>query len=111
MQTSITQSLNRRYIRGRKLTTRIWDCVQVREGACVGRNCTIGKGTYIGVDVLIGDNVKIQNACHVYRGATLEDRVFLGPGVILVNPKHPRAISCGTWRARPGGPAAHIWSS
>lgn len=73
--------------------TRIWDCVQVREGACIGRNCTIGKGTYIGVKVLIGDNVKIQNACQVYRGATLEDGVFLGPGVILANDRHPRAIN------------------
>ena len=73
--------------------TRIWDYVQVREGACIGQNCIIGKGTYIGVDVRIGNNVKIQNACHVFKGATLEDGVFLGPGVILANDKHPRAIN------------------
>jgi acetyltransferase-like isoleucine patch superfamily enzyme len=67
--------------------------VQVRERAQVGRNCIIGKAVYVDVDVTIGDNVKIQNACHVYQGVTLENGVFLGPGVILTNDRYPRAIN------------------
>lgn len=73
--------------------TRLWHFCQVREGAILGRNCIVGKGTYIDTDVKIGDNVKIQNSCLVYHGATIENGVFLGPGVILTNDKQPRAIT------------------
>jgi acetyltransferase-like isoleucine patch superfamily enzyme len=48
---------------------------------------------YVDFDVVIGDNVKIQNGCFVYHGVTLEDGVFLGPGVILTNDKLPRAVN------------------
>jgi UDP-2-acetamido-3-amino-2,3-dideoxy-glucuronate N-acetyltransferase len=73
--------------------TRIWHYVQVREGVSIGRDCIIGKGAYVDLDVVIGNCVKIQNACQVYHGVTLEDGVFLGPGVILTNDKRPRAIT------------------
>lgn len=53
----------------------------------------MSKGVYVDFDVRIGDNVKIQNGCYVYHGATLEDGVFLGPGVILTNDRIPRAIN------------------
>jgi UDP-2-acetamido-3-amino-2,3-dideoxy-glucuronate N-acetyltransferase len=73
--------------------TRIWHQAQVRERACLGANCIVGKGTYVDLDVSIGDNVKIQNGVYVYHGVTVEDGVFLGPGVILTNDKLPRAIN------------------
>lgn len=73
--------------------TRIWQHVQVRERARIGRNCIIGKGVYIDSGVTIGDNVKIQNYASVYRGATVEDGVFLGPYSCLTNDKLPRAIT------------------
>jgi UDP-2-acetamido-3-amino-2,3-dideoxy-glucuronate N-acetyltransferase len=73
--------------------TRIWHQAQVREGACLGANCIVGKGVYIDFDVSIGDNVKIQNGVYVYHGVNVEDGVFLGPGVILTNDKLPRAIN------------------
>jgi acetyltransferase-like isoleucine patch superfamily enzyme len=44
-------------------------------------------------DVTIGDNCKLQNGVFVYHPATLEDGVFLGPGVIITNDKFPRAIN------------------
>jgi len=73
--------------------TRVWHQVQIREGANIGENCILGKGVYVDFDVSIGSNVKIQNGCFVFHGATLEDGVFLGPGVILTNDKNPRAIN------------------
>jgi UDP-2-acetamido-3-amino-2,3-dideoxy-glucuronate N-acetyltransferase len=73
--------------------TRVWHQAQVRERACLGANCIVGKGAYIDFDVSIGDNVKIQNGVYVYHGVTVEDGVFLGPGVILTNDKLPRAIN------------------
>jgi UDP-2-acetamido-3-amino-2,3-dideoxy-glucuronate N-acetyltransferase len=72
---------------------KIWHQAQVRERACLGANCIVGKGAYIDFDVTLGDNVKVQNGVYVYHGVTVEDGVFLGPGVILTNDKLPRAIN------------------
>lgn len=73
--------------------TRIWHQAQVRQGARIGNECIIGKGVYIDFDVVIGNRCKLQNGVYVYHGATLEDGVFLGPGVMLLNDKNPRAIN------------------
>ena len=73
--------------------TRIWHQAQVRERARVGDNCIVGKGAYIDFDVIVGSNVKIQNGAYVYHGTTVEDGVFIGPGVVLTNDQLPRAIN------------------
>jgi UDP-2-acetamido-3-amino-2,3-dideoxy-glucuronate N-acetyltransferase len=73
--------------------TRIWHQAQVREGARIGRNCILGKGVYIDFGVQVGDHCKLQNGAYIYHGVTLEDGVFVGPGVILANDRLPRAIN------------------
>lgn len=73
--------------------TSIWHQVQVREGAVIGRECILGKGAYVDHHVRIGNRCKLQNGVFVFHGFTLEDGVFLGPGVMLLNDKHPRAIN------------------
>ena len=73
--------------------TKIWNWVQVRENAKIGKNCILSKGVYIDSGVTIGDNVKIQNNVSVYHGVTIEDGVFLGPHVCFTNDKLPRAIN------------------
>lgn len=73
--------------------SRVWENVQIRERASIGDNCIIGKGSYIDFEVKIGSQCKLQNGVFVYHGATLEDGVFLGPGVMLLNDKNPRAIN------------------
>ena len=73
--------------------TRIWHQAQVREGAVIGQKCILGKGSYVDRDVRIGDFCKLQNGVFVFRGFNLEAGVFLGPGVMLLNDKHPRAIN------------------
>jgi UDP-2-acetamido-3-amino-2,3-dideoxy-glucuronate N-acetyltransferase len=73
--------------------TKVWHEAQVREGAVVGRGCIIGKGVYVDTNVRIGDYCKLQNGVYVFHGFDLEDGVFLGPGVMLLNDKHPRAIN------------------
>jgi acetyltransferase-like isoleucine patch superfamily enzyme len=73
--------------------TRIWSQVQVREGASIGAECILGKGAYVDMKVKIGDRCKLQNGVFVFHGFNLEDGVFLGPGVMLLNDKHPRAIN------------------
>lgn len=73
--------------------TRIWAAVQVRDGARLGRNCIVGKGAFIDVDVTLGDNVKVQNNASLYAGLEIEDGVFIGPHVVFTNDKVPRAIN------------------
>jgi UDP-2-acetamido-3-amino-2,3-dideoxy-glucuronate N-acetyltransferase len=73
--------------------TRIWNFVQVREGAHIGENCIVGKDAYVDFDVQIGNNVKIQNGALIYHGASLEDGVFIGPQAVLTNDLYPRAIA------------------
>jgi acetyltransferase-like isoleucine patch superfamily enzyme len=72
---------------------KVWGLAQVREGARIGSNSIIGRGAYIGVDVAIGSNSKIQNGALVYEPAVVGSGVFLGPGVILTNDQFPRAVS------------------
>lgn len=73
--------------------TRIWSHVQVREGVVIGSECILGKGAYVDLKVRIGNRCKLQNSVFVFHGFNLEDGVFLGPGVMLLNDKHPRAIN------------------
>ena len=73
--------------------TRVWHQAQVREGAVIGTECIIGKGVYVDANVRIGDRCKLQNSVFVFHGFNLEEGVFLGPGVMLLNDKNPRAIN------------------
>ena len=73
--------------------TQVWNLVQIREGACIGVECVIGRGAYIGIGVRLGDRCKIQNNALVYDPAAIGDGVFIGPGAILTNDRLPRAIS------------------
>ena len=71
----------------------VWHLAQVREGASLGKNCVIGRGAYIGTDVRLGDNCKVQNYALVYEPAELANGVFIGPAVVLTNDHNPRAIN------------------
>ena len=73
--------------------TTVWHLAQVREHAVIGADCVIGRGAYIGTGVVVGDRCKIQNLALVYEPTTLEDGVFIGPGAVLTNDLHPRAIT------------------
>jgi len=71
----------------------IWQFAQICENTILGANVTIGRGVYLGNGVQIGANSKIQNYAMVYEPSILEEGVFIGPGVILTNDKHPRSIN------------------
>ncbi len=59
--------------------------------------CAIGRETKIGAFVEIQKNAIVGAKCHlgpyslICEGVTIEDEVFLGPGVIFLNDKYPRA--------------------
>jgi len=73
--------------------TSVWHLAQIRERAHLGANCVVGRGAYIGTEVSVGDNCKIQNYALVYEPAILEDGVFVGPAAVLTNDTFPRAVT------------------
>jgi acetyltransferase-like isoleucine patch superfamily enzyme len=73
--------------------SRIWHRAQIRQGARIGAETTVGRDAFVDTDVVVGDRVKIQNGALLYHGLTVEDGVFIGPGAILTNDRFPRAIT------------------
>ena len=71
--------------------TKIWHFSHVLSNSTIGKNCRIGQNVVIGPDVVIGSHCKIQNNVSVYKGVTLEDDVFCGPGMVFTNIYNPRA--------------------
>src|SRR4051794_11066857 len=63
----------------------IGDQSHVRERARIGRDTTVGRGSAIDNDVEIGQRVRIQSGCYVKAYSTVEDDVFIGPGVFTYN--------------------------
>ena len=63
--------------------------------------CAIGEGTQIGTfveiqkDAKVGKNCKISSHTFICSGVTIEDKVFVGHGVIFINDRHPRATAAG----------------
>jgi acetyltransferase-like isoleucine patch superfamily enzyme len=73
--------------------SRVWHLAQVRENAQLGEDCNIGRGAYIGPDVVLGSGCKVQNYALVYEPARLGDGVFIGPAAVLTNDEYPRAVN------------------
>jgi len=65
--------------------TRVGDHAQIRAGATIGEGCVVGSFASVDPEVRIGDRVSIQTRCYLARGTTVEDDVFVGPGVTLTN--------------------------
>lgn len=70
---------------------KVWAFSQVRENAVIGDGTTIGSYVYVDTGVRVGRNVHVQNGAQLYRPFVIEDDVFIGPGVIFANDKHPKA--------------------
>lgn len=69
--------------------TKIWQYTVVLAGAVIGSDCNICSHCFIENKVRIGNRVTVKNGVLIYDGATILDDVFLGPGVIFCNDKHP----------------------
>jgi UDP-2-acetamido-3-amino-2,3-dideoxy-glucuronate N-acetyltransferase len=73
--------------------TAVWELAQVRENAVLGRDCIVGRGAYVDAAVVLGDRCKVQNHALLYAPARLGNGVFVGPGAVLTNDAHPRAVT------------------
>ncbi len=71
--------------------TRIWAFAHIMPGAVIGRNCNICDQVFVEGGARIGARVTVKNQVMVWDGVTVEDDVFLGPGMIFTNDLHPRS--------------------
>ena len=63
----------------------IGDQAHVRERAVVGSGSMVGRGTAVDNDVTIGAGVRVQTNCYLTAFSTVEDDVFVAPGVTTTN--------------------------
>jgi acetyltransferase-like isoleucine patch superfamily enzyme len=61
----------------------------VMAGAKIGPWCIIGAYSLIGETCILGQNVQVMGHCTM-QACTIERDVFIGPGVRILNVKHPQ---------------------
>jgi acetyltransferase-like isoleucine patch superfamily enzyme len=62
-------------------------------GCEIGDDCKIGTFVEIQKNAKIGRRCKISSHTFICEGVTIEDRVFIGHGVVFINDKYPRATT------------------
>lgn len=63
----------------------VGDQAHVRERSSVGEESLVGRGSAVDPDVTIGARVSIQTGCYITGNSTIEDDVFVAPGVFTTN--------------------------
>jgi acetyltransferase-like isoleucine patch superfamily enzyme len=71
--------------------TRVWAFAHLPPGARVGADCNVCDHVFVEDGAVVGDRVTLKTHVEVCRGATLEDDVFVGPGVRFTNDRRPRS--------------------
>lgn len=64
-------------------------------GCSIGDETKIGAFVEIGRNVVVGARCKIGAQAFLCEGVTVEDEVFIGPGVKFINDRNPRATTNG----------------
>jgi UDP-2-acetamido-3-amino-2,3-dideoxy-glucuronate N-acetyltransferase len=63
----------------------------VAEGARLGSDVVVGAFCFVARGAVIGAGTRIQSHTSVWAGVELGEDVFVGPGVMFTNVRHPRA--------------------
>ena len=63
----------------------IADLATVRENVTIGRGTIVGRGVTVENVCTIGRYCKLESECYITAYSTLEDRVFVAPGVVTSN--------------------------
>jgi acetyltransferase-like isoleucine patch superfamily enzyme len=63
----------------------VGDHTHIREGATLGEDTVVGRGTAIGPAASIGARVRLQTNVWLTGWTTVEDDVFVGPGLVSMN--------------------------
>lgn len=68
--------------------------VIIREDNRIGNDCAIWNNSTIDYGCVLGHRVRIHCNVYVAQYTTIEDDVFLAPGVMLANDPHPICTKC-----------------
>lgn len=63
----------------------VGDQAHVRERAVIGEASVVGRGSAVDNDVTVGARVRIQTGCYLTAYSTVENDVFVAPGVTTTN--------------------------
>ncbi|HEX3344854.1 MAG TPA: acyltransferase, partial [Polyangiaceae bacterium] len=63
----------------------------VSDGARVGDDVVVGAFCFIARGAVVGAGTRIQSHTSVWAGVELGQDVFVGPGAVFTNVRHPRA--------------------
>jgi acetyltransferase-like isoleucine patch superfamily enzyme len=74
----------------------VGDQAHVRERAVVGEGTVIGRGSALGAETIVGARVRVQTAVWLTSWTTVEDDVFIGPGVMTMNDDTMSRLAPGT---------------
>jgi len=61
------------------------DLCTVRENVTIGRGTIVGRGVTVENFCTVGRFCKLESECYITAYSTLEDRVFVAPGVVTSN--------------------------
>ena len=61
------------------------DLCTVRENGTIGRGTIVGRGVTVENFCTVGRYCKLESECYITAYSTLEDRVFIAPGVVTSN--------------------------
>ena len=70
---------------------KVYEPSQVSAEASLGTDVVIGAFCFVAAGAVIGRGTRIQCHTSVFRGVTLGEDVFVGPGAMFTNVKRPRA--------------------
>jgi acetyltransferase-like isoleucine patch superfamily enzyme len=68
--------------------------VVIREENRIGHHLSVWNNTVIDYGCVIGDGVRIHSNCYIAQFTTIEDDVFIAPGVSIANDPHPICTLC-----------------
>jgi UDP-2-acetamido-3-amino-2,3-dideoxy-glucuronate N-acetyltransferase len=74
-----------------KKNATIYPSAIVQPGAVIGDDAVIGAFTFVATGARVGAGSRVQGHTSIWDGVTLDEDVFVGPGAMFTNVKHPRA--------------------
>lgn len=66
-----------------------WHYCNISKEAKIGQKTVMGSYVCVDDDVIIGDFCNLHNFVYVSAGTKIGNRVFIGPGTIILNDKSP----------------------
>ncbi len=71
------------------MSIKVWDFSVVHPKALISDGVVIGSHCYIGGDVMIGENTRIQSHVFIPDGITIGKNCFIAPNVTFTNDRKP----------------------